>query len=479
MKLQDDDVASRLLSDVLYKYSNFLAFGEMMEDKYGEFYENKKFETEKASMNLELIPSNTAIKTIESENKIVLNVSQPEVEANLHIVNNGVDSKRFVRVLWDIENVQVPKKHKVLALIANLQKFLADQSPSLFGPGIDLRITAFFNPSSSRVPSHVVDELDRAAVELVWVSTKREDADRKIGGGVICTMYLDVLYTTNGFLLLLNPGVRIQQEMQVLKPEKASFMLISSDNDFRHHIQLLRNTGYEAIVVHNVQDSPKGAVDGSSSWQQALELHATKAFRWRDIVNYKGPETPPLPLLTDGNAAAAAPVPLPALPAALDMNPFNDKRDEDNSDSEDKVVYSGRNGQKRNRRKRFVEQVRSLHNNISNSIDDGEVNDDQLVSKASKEGGLGWRVCICSRWVGPYGVVLFNESSEAVPEDYSCSQKDVEDVGRLLAGRLKGEAGNGSNSVRVYVHYKSLVTLDRCFLTRGDVVLCKVESSER
>lgn len=44
-----------------------------------------------------------------------------------------------------------------------------------------VRITAFFNPTGGAVSKHVAHDLDKAAVELVWVSSKREDADRKLG----------------------------------------------------------------------------------------------------------------------------------------------------------------------------------------------------------------------------------------------------------------------------------------------------------
>ena len=41
------------------------------------------------------------------------------------------------------------------------------QSKSLFGTGIDCRITAFFAPNNSSIPPKVIEELDKAAVELV------------------------------------------------------------------------------------------------------------------------------------------------------------------------------------------------------------------------------------------------------------------------------------------------------------------------
>ena len=489
MKIQDDDVAERLLSDVFHKYANFFSFGSMMSEKYEELYlkEHSSKEFQQSEINYSSQKGNSLVIVNDPMKAIV------SKEENALIIHDN-EPQRHVRVLWDIENVQVPKNHRALTLIANLQKFLADQTPILFGPGIDVRITAFFNPSSNRVPSHVVDELDRAAVELVWVSKKREDADRKIGGDVVCTLTCDVLYTTNGFLfLVVNPGIRIHQEMQVLKPpERVSFMLISSDNDFRHHIQLLTNTGYEAIVVHNAQEIK---VDGktistNNSWQQALELHATKAFHWKEIVDYKGTggiaPPPPLAVMPESEG-----LPLPSIMAGS----FNGEVggsgggsvEPPNSDDEEQkdVGAKGKGRHRKPRRKRFVEKVRSLRRD-DNAVDGDQADEAADLGKENMTGSdssLGWRVCVCSRWIGPYGFVVFDEDANPVKEDYVCTPKDIQAVSNLLAGRSKGSnesnSGNRTTTTRVYVHYKTLASFEHCFLTRGDVVICHVEASER
>lgn len=62
------------------------------------------------------------------------------------------------------------------------------------------RVTAFFNPSNGAVSKHTVNDLDKAAVELVWVSSKREDADRKL-------------------------GMRINQDMQVSRRARCNLVL--------------------------------------------------------------------------------------------------------------------------------------------------------------------------------------------------------------------------------------------------------------
>ena len=492
LKLQDDDVAERLLSDILHKYANFFSFGSMMSEKYEELY-GKGDSPKELHQNggYSTLPFDKVL-TVEDGN------SRPMIEYPItHSVRNGEisavapnhdnEAQRHVRVLWDIENVQVPKNHRALSLIANLQKFLADQTPLLFGPGIDVRITAFFNPSSNRVPSHVVDELDRAAVELVWVSKKREDADRKIGGDIVCTLSCDILYTTNGFFLLLNSGIRIHQEMQVLKPpERVSFMLISSDNDFRHHIQLLKNTGYEAIVVHNAQEKKVDgkAVSTDNSWQQALELHASKAFHWKEIVEYRGAGgTAHSQRLLQPDSEG---LPLPSVVSVRNGDSSAAEHDSDEEEKEaDVIIKEGKGRQRKPRRKRFVDKVRSLRHSDDAT---GDANEAAVELGKGKEGGkigdnssLGWRICVCSRWIGPYGFVVFDENANPVTEDYVCTPKDIEVVSALLAGRSKGsgDSNNVSPPTRVYVHYKTLTSFEHCFLARGDVVLCHVEASER
>ena len=88
----------------------------------------------------------------------------------------------------------------------------------------------------------------------IWVSSKREDADRKL-------------------------GLRINQEMMVLPHTETTFVIISSDQDFRHYYQLLNSAGYEVIVVHNAGPGP------GAKWVKVLEMHAHRAFRWCDIMN--------------------------------------------------------------------------------------------------------------------------------------------------------------------------------------------------
>jgi hypothetical protein len=185
-------------------------------------------------------------------------------------------AKIFVRVLWDLENIAVPRRIGGLNVVSKIRDFLAKKG--LLGTGIDTRITGFFSPEHKTMSSKTVEELDKAGVELVWVSSKREDADRKI-------------------------GYRISQETQVLKDHKnTTFVIISSDQDFRHHMLLLLNEGYRVIVIHN---APPG------KWSQSLEMQASEAYRWQEDV-FGGN----LPIGSKRKKAAAAAAAVRASPCA-------------------------------------------------------------------------------------------------------------------------------------------------------------------
>lgn len=206
---RDDPVALQLVA-YLEERSDFIEFGKMMEDKYHEEY-------------------------------VVVELFEATVS--------------HCRVLWDIENIGVKRKIGGLETVKRIQNFLG--AKGLFGSGIDCRITAFFNPSSGskQISKKVVNELDKAAVEIVWVSDKREDADRKLGN-------------------------RISQEMHVLKPDETCFVIITSDQDFRHHFQQLHGKGYSVLVVHNAREI--------SRWSAAMEMFCTACYHWNEVLSSTG-----------------------------------------------------------------------------------------------------------------------------------------------------------------------------------------------
>lgn len=190
--------------DILNEFEDFLAFGNMMRLKYELIY---------------LSPQN----------------------------NLDRQGARRTRVLWDLENLPVPRGRDPFAFVRGVTAWL--EGRGLAGPGVDARFTAFHCPRKRTISDQAARQLDRAAVEQVLVSDKREDADRKL-------------------------GIRINQEMQVLPPGRTAFVVLTSDTDFRHHFQLLLNGGYQVFVIHGARDAQCAAT---------LALHATEALCWWDI----------------------------------------------------------------------------------------------------------------------------------------------------------------------------------------------------
>lgn len=224
--LESSDSVPKGLVNQLKRFEDFFLFGEMMEDKFKSIF----LLEEKV----------TATRQMVSASDCALPV--------------------YTRVLWDIENIGVPKRLGGMKTVQRLLSFLRKQR--LAGDGVDCRITAFFNPAGRAVGKAAVQELDKAAVEMVWVSGKREDADRKLGN-------------------------RLLQETQVLLPASAAFVIITSDLDFRHHFQHVSAKGFQLVVVHKAQ------TDGGV-WTEALALHAAKAFHWDEVIREESTARPSL-----------------------------------------------------------------------------------------------------------------------------------------------------------------------------------------
>jgi len=212
--------AAESIMGQLDRYMDFRQFGLMMEDKFNELFATAK-------------PPGGA-------------------DGEEGAQRQQAGAVKAVRVLWDIENVGVRREIGALQTVARLNSFL--EKRGLHGASVDCRITAFFRPDrgkTANIPQKVIDDLDRAAVEMVWVSTKREDADRK----------------------LVN---RIHQEMAVLPPATTTFVVVSSDQDFRTQYQELLREGYRVLVMHNATNA---------KWTETLALHVSESFHFqRDVL---------------------------------------------------------------------------------------------------------------------------------------------------------------------------------------------------
>ena len=236
--------AVRNLVSFIDQYQDFFAFGHMMERYFLRLHPSQKLSvtgTEGVQLSLHQ-PSEQPIKQNAETNSAL--ITSPS--AMFPVAISAAASFKAVRVLWDIENISVSKRLGGVETVKRLSTFL--RAHHLSGAGIDVRITVFFNPS--KLSDSVVRELDAASVELVWISAKQEDADRKLVS-------------------------RISQEMAVLPASHTCFVLITSDKDFRSQLQMLSAAGYHTVVLHDATHD---------DWRKSLEMHASQAYSWRKEV---------------------------------------------------------------------------------------------------------------------------------------------------------------------------------------------------
>ena len=178
--------------------------------------------------------------------------------------------QRHTRVLWDIENVSVPSGIDTVEAVRALERWL--ETRGLWGAGVVGLITAFFNPDS--VGTRMRDALNRANVEQVLASSKREDADRKL-------------------------NARLERDLALLPIGAATAVVfITADMDFIEQLRRVKERGGPTVLLTT-------ALHGSAHYN-ALAHSATETHLWRDIVC-----TAPAP-------AAAAESPAPAPPSAVE-----------------------------------------------------------------------------------------------------------------------------------------------------------------
>lgn len=360
-----DETVDRLYQELVV-YRNFVDFGLMMQQKYRELYPPP---TRKAN-----------------------NPKPEELTTNI----------RICRVLWDLENVQVSAALGGIKTVMQLQDFLKKQD--LMGPGVDTRITAFFNPFNKHISKKVIEELNKASVELVCASSKREDADRKL-------------------------GIRINQEMQLLNPALTTFVIISSDQDFRQHIQLLANAGYKVVIIHDARHE---------SWRNTLEMHASLSFEWGQVVQ---------------------------VPPGLDEHSHEHVEQQPHGASE-------------------TNSKEPSHAKQQNTIKDATAQPtttNRVGRDPAKEAlAVGWRVAVCQRWSSAFGFLLVDVSHPAVTENFVLSTpQELQQPHIRISKKTPNESGHVVNesAVRVYVHSSALTQkpLAGQMLRAGEYVLTFVE----
>jgi len=195
------DVVGQLL-----KYHDFIEFGEMMREKYRENHPVKR-----------------------------------------------------VRIMWDIENVPVPKNIGAVRVVQALQEYLALKSYG--GCGIQTLTYAFTVDYALKEHGETVLskqcrlDLHEVRVTIILCKDKREEADKMI------------VHQIN----------EQKSVLDFLPKEETVFVLITSDKDFTAICQQLFNAGYVVVVVHDAPPHTNHATK--------MEMYSSEKLLWKDVLD--------------------------------------------------------------------------------------------------------------------------------------------------------------------------------------------------
>ena len=282
--------------------------------------------------------------------------------------------------------------------------------------------------------------------------------------------------------------------MIVLKPSDTTFVIISSDQDFRHSYQLLSSSGYEVIVIHNV------AQDSNSL--KVLAMYANRTYSWTEIMSKNDTLIPNSVekihdiLNSDGRAAAEVYhnqstvnvecVSLTNITSKqLEQSGINANQSLNRPRQNDDVSDVGMSGQRCSRARVAIDIANKL---LSTSIQTPPLSTDEVKIKTkikimeAKEGGsdvaLGWVVGTCVRWKGAFGFLSVSVVDRmcVTPTERNCTC--VERTGCTDYSRTSVDEApvpspvtvhlplpvtvpiltveHAQYPLRVYVHYKSL-----------------------
>jgi len=368
---QGDETVERLYKELVV-YRNFVDFGLMMQQKYNELYPSP-------SPTISSSPNPTLTSTIS-----------------------------ICRVLWDLENVQVNPRLGGIKTVMQLQDFL--KRNNMMGAGIDTRITAFLNPFNKNISKKVIEELNKASVELVCASSKREDADRKL-------------------------GIRINQEMQLLNPALTTFVIISSDQDFRQHMQLMANAGYKVVIIHDAKHE---------SWRNTLEMHASMSFEWGQVVTAPSDDTAESPQQESRDPSPAPPIATTSTTAVPSASSSQAKLQTQETSTTAGGARSGR---------------------------------DQVKEALA----VGWRIAVCQRWSSAFGFLMVDVLHPPLSADFVLTSPQELHQSHMRINKKTPTADGGhiinDSIVRVYVHSSALTHKPQAsrILKAGEHVLAHIE----
>ena len=155
--------------------------------------------------------------------------------------------------------------------------------------------------------------------------------------------------------------------MKVLSPSSTSFVVITSDQDYRHHFQSLRNSGYSIIVIHKAL---------SSNWINIMELHSTEAYHWNDIMM----TTPTIPTTTITTSSSST----------TTISTISDKK---------KVKKKHKST---NKNEQLNQEVTSIETNEITHPETSSMNESS-TNETLIETPTDWLEGVCTRWKAAYG----------------------------------------------------------------------------
>ena len=159
---------------------------------------------------------------------------------------NEGDQSYHLRILWDIENVPIPRNISGFSFASNLISYCEEMFRGR--AGADTLCTAFHCPSKRTFTEADGRGMDRAQVEQVVVQVKREDADRKM-------------------------VARLQRESRVLPAGRTCFVVVTSDLDFVSSMKGLGEGGYTVGCLHRAEGYEQAkALGGYADWAQHLSV---------------------------------------------------------------------------------------------------------------------------------------------------------------------------------------------------------------
>lgn len=268
--------------------------------------------------------------------------------------------------------------------------------------------------------------------------------------------------------------MRINQEMLILNPSQTTFIIISSDQDFRQHIQLLSNASFEVIVIHNAM---------TEQWRAAIEMYASQAYLWNDIMNLTAT----------------------SLHDSANTTSYSNNTIQLHSPTS---ICRNKVSEMNNHQLQLISNPQSHHPTSNPNSSYKELRDFEKEALC-----VGWRVAVCLRWKSAFGFLLVDISHPTVEESFTISSTTsttaaintatnnstdtvIDDTNSNNTSNMEIQTTNGFipihmqinrfdknnlNAMKVYIHNSVLTYKSNTqrMLQTGEYVLVFIQISEK